>query len=200
VITVVVADDEEMIRSAIVSLLGMEEGLVVVAEAANGTDAVALARRHRPDVVLLDLEMPPTDGLDTAAEILAGVDCRAVLMTRHARPGILRRALATGVQGFVPKSSPVSTLARAIRDVAAGQRYIDGEIAAAALSTESCPLTDRELDVLRLTRQNAAVADIARALHLAEGTVRNYLSAAMTKTDTTSRHAAATAAWENGWI
>jgi two-component system response regulator DesR len=200
VIRIVIADDEEMIRTAIAALLDLEDGLEVVAQAATGTAAIELARLHRPELVVLDLEMPPTDGLDAAQEILAGVDTRVVLMTRHARPGVLKRAMAVGVSGFVPKSSPVSQLARVLRDVAAGKRYVDSEIAAAALNAEHCPLTDRELDVLRLTRQNASVQHIARTLHLAEGTVRNYLSSAMSRLDATSRHAAATTAWENGWI
>jgi two-component system response regulator DesR len=198
VIRVVVVDDEEMIRSAIVALLALEEDLDVVGEAANGTDGLDLVRVHEPDVVLLDLEMPPTDGIEVATQI--GGRSRSVLMTRHARPGVLRRAMAAGVSGFVPKSSPVSALAEVIREVAAGKRYVDSEVAAAALGAEACPLSDRELDALRLTRRHLSVAEIAGTLHLAEGTVRNYLSSAMTKTDTSSRHEAAEHAYEHGWI
>lgn len=199
-IDLLVIDDEEMIRTAIVSLLGMEDDLTVVAEADNGATGLELARLHRPQVVLLDLEMPPTDGIDTAVEILAATSARVVLMTRHARPGVLRRAMAAGISGFVPKSSPVSALAGVIRTIHDGGRYIDPDIAASALNAESCPLTDRELDVLRLTRRNAPIQEIAATLHLAEGTVRNYLSSAMAKTHSDSRHAAATLAWEHGWI
>ncbi|WP_313407075.1 response regulator transcription factor [Aeromicrobium sp.] len=197
-IRVVVVDDEEMIRSAIVALLALEEDLDVVGEAANGADGLDLVRDQRPDVVLLDLEMPPTDGIEVATQIEAPI--RSVLMTRHARPGVLRRAMAAGIAGFVPKSSPVSALAQVIREVAAGRRYVDSEVAAAALDAEACPLSERELDALRLTRRHAAVADIATTLHLAEGTVRNYLSSAMTKTGTSSRHEAAEHAYEHGWI
>ncbi|WP_286930828.1 MULTISPECIES: response regulator transcription factor [Aeromicrobium] len=197
-IRVVVVDDEEMIRSAIVALLALEEDLDVVGEAANGADGLDLVRLHEPDVVLLDLEMPPTDGIEVATQIDG--HSRSVLMTRHARPGVLRRAMAAGVAGFVPKSSPVSALAEVIRQVAAGKRYVDSEVAAAALEAESCPLSDRELDALRLTRRHLSVAEIAGTLHLAEGTVRNYLSNAMAKTDTSSRHEAAEHAYEHGWI
>lgn len=197
-IRVVVVDDEEMIRSAIVSLLALEEDLEVVGEAANGADGLDVIERHRPDVVLLDLEMPPTDGIEVAEQVQAPT--RTVLMTRHARPGVLRRAMAAGISGFVPKSSPVSALAQVIREVAAGKRYVDSEVAAAALAAEACPLSDRELDALHLTRRHASVADIATTLHLAEGTVRNYLSSAMAKTNTGSRHEAAEHAYEHGWI
>lgn len=197
-IRVVVIDDEEMIRSAIVALLTLEEDLDVVGEAGNGADGLDLVRDYVPDVVLLDLEMPPTDGIEVATQIDAPI--RSVLMTRHARPGVLRRAMAAGISGFVPKSSPVSALAQVIREVAAGKRYVDSEVAAAALDAEACPLSDRELDALRLTRRHTSVAEIAATLHLAEGTVRNYLSSAMTKTGTGSRHEAAEHAYEHGWI
>lgn len=199
-IRLVVADDEEMIRTALVSLLAMEDDLDLVAQADNGADAVALARTHRPDVVLLDLEMPPTDGIEAARQILGSVDTHIVLMTRHARPGVLRRAMAAGITGFVPKSTPVERLAVVVRDIAAGRRYVDPDLAAQALNSEACPLTDRELDALRLTRTHLPVQQIAATLHLAEGTVRNYLSSAMTKTGTDSRHAAADIAWQHGWI
>lgn len=200
-IRIVVADDEELIRTAIVSLLAMEDDLEVVAQSDNGADAVALVREHRPEIVLLDLEMPPTDGIETATEILAtALQTHAVLMTRHARPGVLRRAMATGIAGFVPKSTSVSRLAEVLRDVAAGHRYVDPDLAAQALNADACPLTDRELDALRLTRTHASVQQIADTLHLAEGTVRNYLSSAMTKTGSESRHAAAEVAWQQGWI
>ncbi|MCD9154291.1 response regulator transcription factor [Aeromicrobium duanguangcaii] len=197
-IRVVVVDDEEMIRSAIVALLALEEDLDIVGEAANGADGLDLVRLHEPHVVLLDLEMPPTDGIEVSTQIAAPT--RSVLMTRHARPGVLRRAMAAGISGFVPKSSPVSTLAQVIREVAAGRRYVDSEVAAAALVAETCPLSDRELDALRLTRRHVSIAEIAGTLHLAEGTVRNYLSSAMAKTDTSSRYEAAEHAYEHGWI
>lgn len=199
-IRVVLADDEQLIRGALVALLGLEPDLDVVASADNGTDAVRLATEHAPDVCVLDLEMPPTDGIYTAEEILRTVATRVVIVTRHARPGVLRRALASRVSGFVPKSTPADQLANVIRDVAAGRRYVDPDIAASALSGESCPLTVRELDVLRHGRQGASLQTIARELHLAPGTVRNYVSSAITKLGVTRRHEASTLAWEQGWI
>ena len=200
-IRVLIADDEELIRTAIVALLDLEDDIMVIAQADNGDDAITLAATHYPDIVLLDLEMPPTDGIYAAERILADTPrTKAILITRHARPGVLKRALASGIVGFVPKSTPVSALAAVIRDIAAGRRYVDPDIAAAALSADRCPLTPRELDVLRMTRQNSPIQHIAHSLHLAEGTVRNYLSSAMAKLDAPSRRAAADIAWERGWV
>jgi two-component system response regulator DesR len=199
-IRLLLADDEELLRSALASLLGLEKDLTVVAEAATSTDAVRLAREHRPDIAVLDLEMPPADGLRAAEQIRADLPTQIVLVTRHARPAVLRRALATGVRGFVPKTTSAARLAEIIRDVAAGRRYVDPDIAASALTEDDCPLTDRELEVLRAARTGASVNEIAAEAHLAAGTVRNYLSAAMSKLGATSRHAAAHYAWQQGWI
>jgi two-component system, NarL family, response regulator DesR len=199
-IRLVVADDEDLIRGALVALLDLEEDLTVVAEAATSTEAVRQARTHRPDIAVLDLEMPPTDGLHAAEEIRAELPTRIILVTRHARPGVLRRALAAGISGFVPKTTPASRLAEIIRDVASGHRYVDPDIAASALTEDDCPLTDRELDVLRVARTGGSIDEIAQEVHLASGTVRNYLSSAMTKLGVRSRHAAAHRAWEEGWI
>jgi two-component system response regulator DesR len=200
VIRLLLADDEDLIRGALAALLELESDLSVVAQAATSTAAVELAVRHRPDLAVLDLEMPPGDGLDAAAEIRARLDIPIVLVTRHARPAVLRRALARGVAGFVPKTTPASRLAEIIRDVHAGRRYVDSGIAATALTENDCPLTARELDVLRAARGGASVAEIAAAVHLAPGTVRNYISATMAKLGATTRHAAARTAWEQGWI
>ncbi|MET9567359.1 MULTISPECIES: response regulator transcription factor [Streptomyces] len=199
-IRLLIADDEDLLRSALVALLGLEQDLTVVAEAATSTDAVRLAREHRPDIAVLDLEMPPTDGLRAAEEIRAALPTQIVLVTRHARPAVLRRALAAGVRGFVPKTTSAAVLAGIIRDIAAGRRYVDPDIAASALTEDDCPLTDRELEVLRAARTGASVVEIAAAVHLAPGTVRNYLSAAMSKLGTPTRHAAAHHAWQQGWI
>lgn len=199
-IRLLIADDEHLIRGALEALLGLEPDIEVVASADNGVTAVELAIETRPDICLLDLEMPQADGLEAAARILSTVNTRVIIVTRHARPGVLRRALATRVSGFVPKSTPAEELANVIRDVAAGKRYIDHEIAAAALTADRCPLTDRELDVLRVSRSALGVQQIADQLHLASGTVRNYLSSAMTKLDAVSRHDAAERAWQHGWI
>ena len=199
-IRLLIADDEDLLRGALATLLGLEQDLVVVAEASTSTDAVRLAREHRPDIAVLDLEMPPTDGLRAAEEIRAELPTQIVLVTRHARPAVLRRALAAGIRGFVPKTTAAARLAEIIRDVAAGRRYVDPDIAASALTEDDCPLTDRELEVLRAARTGASVVEIAAAVHLAPGTVRNYLSAAMSKLGASTRHAAAHHAWEQGWI
>ncbi|WP_405541910.1 response regulator transcription factor [Streptomyces phaeochromogenes] len=199
-IRLLIADDEDLLRGALAALLGLEQDLVVVAEASTSTDAVRLAREFRPDIAVLDLEMPPTDGLRAAEEIRAELPTQIVLVTRHARPAVLRRALAVGIRGFVPKTTAATRLAEIIRDVAAGRRYVDPDIAASALTEDDCPLTDRELEVLRAARTGASVVEIAAAVHLAPGTVRNYLSAAMSKLGASTRHAAAHHAWEEGWI
>lgn len=200
-ITLLIADDETLIREALASLLELEADMTVVAQADNGEDAAALADRHAPDIAILDLEMPPRDGLWAATQIRSTAEkTRVILVTRHARPGVLRRALATGVSGFVPKTTPVEQLARVIRDVSAGKRYIDPEIAASALTEDATPLTDRELELLGATRGGGTIDQIAAELHLAPGTVRNYLSTAMRKLDKRTRHAAAQYAWEQGWI
>ncbi|MFD3309817.1 DNA-binding response regulator [Streptomyces sp. NPDC058694] len=199
-IRLLIADDEDLLRGALAALLGLEQDLVVVAEASTSTDAVRLAREYRPDIAVLDLEMPPTDGLRAAEEIRAELPTQIVLVTRHARPAVLRRALAAGIRGFVPKTTAATRLAEIIRDVAAGRRYVDPDIAASALTEDDCPLTDRELEVLRAARTGASVVEIAAAVHLAPGTVRNYLSAAMSKLGASTRHAAAHHAWEQGWI
>ncbi|GAA3388833.1 response regulator transcription factor [Cryptosporangium minutisporangium] len=199
-IRLLLADDEDLLRSALTALLALEEDLEVVATASTSTDAVRLARELRPDIAVLDLEMPPTDGLRAAEEIRAGLPTQIVLVTRHARPAVLRRALAVGVRGFVPKTTSAARLAEIIRDVAGGRRYVDPDIAASALTEDDCPLTDRELEVLRAARTGASVNEIAAAVHLAPGTVRNYLSAAMTKLQLPTRHAAAHHAWQQGWI
>ncbi|MFE9017360.1 DNA-binding response regulator [Streptomyces sp. NPDC007808] len=199
-IRLLIADDEDLLRGALAALLGLEPDLTVVAEAGTSTEAVRLAREHRPDIAVLDLEMPPTDGLRAAEEIRAELPTHVVLMTRHARPAVLRRALAAGVRGFVPKTTPAARLAEIIRDIAAGRRYVDPDIAASALTEDDCPLSDRELEVLRAARTGASVVEIAAEVHLAPGTVRNYLSAAMAKLGVPTRHAAAHRAWEQGWI
>jgi two-component system, NarL family, response regulator DesR len=199
-IRILLADDEDLLRGSLVALLALEEDIEVVAEASTSTDAVRLAREHRPDIAVLDLEMPPADGLHAAQEIRAELATHIVLVTRHARPGVLRRALSAGVSGFVPKTTPAAKLAEIIRDVAAGRRYVDPDIAASALTEGDCPLTHRELEVLQASRTGASVIEIAALVHLAPGTVRNYLSSAMSKLGVSSRYAAAHRAWEEGWI
>lgn len=200
-IRLLIADDEQLIRGALEALLGLEPDIEIVAGADDGVMAAELTLGLLPDVCLLDLEMPRADGIEAAEKIIAEApEVRVIIVTRHARPGVLRRALAARISGFVPKSTPAGELADVIRDVAAGKRYIDPEIAAAALTAERCPLTERELDVLRVTRTSSSVQDIAEALFLSTGTVRNYLSAAMTKLGAANRRDAAEQAWQQGWI
>ncbi|MCI2420659.1 response regulator transcription factor [Saccharopolyspora sp. K220] len=197
-IRVVLADDEDLIRGALAALLDLEPDLTVVAQSDNGNDAIRAVREHQPDIAVFDLEMPGLDGVQAAQRI--GPETPIVLVTRHARPGVLKRALAAGIRGFVPKTTPASRLAAILRDVHAGGRYIDPEIAASALTGGSCPLTDRELELLSHTLRGGTIATIAAAVHLAPGTVRNYLSSAMTKLGVATRHEAARHAWEEGWI
>ena len=199
-IRVLVADDEVLIRGAVEALLALEEDLEVLPGVSDGIAAVAAAQEHRPDVCLLDLEMPGLDGVEAARQILRSVPTKVVIFTRHARPGVLRRALAEQVSGFVPKSTPAEELAVVLRQVVAGRRYVDPEIAASALTAERSPLTERELDVLRAGRDAARVEDIAAALHLAPGTVRNHVSNAIGKLGVRTRPEAEGAAWVAGGI
>ncbi|GAA5152387.1 MULTISPECIES: response regulator transcription factor [Amycolatopsis] len=198
--TVVLADDEALLRKALAALLPLEDEITVLAEADNGETAVAATLEHGPDVLVIDLEMPRVDGLGAVEEIRRARPEQVILMlTRHARPGVLRRALKLGVQGFVSKAAEPAHIASVIKTLHAGKRWIDPDVSALAV-VDDCPLTDRELDVLRATREGFSVADIAGQLHLAEGTVRNYLSNAMQKTQTRTRHEAARYAREHDWL
>ncbi|WP_277211283.1 response regulator transcription factor [Isoptericola croceus] len=198
--TVVLADDEVLLRRALAALLPLEGDIAVLAEAGDGEEAVAATVAHRPDVLVVDLEMPGVDGLGAVTEIRRVLPDQVVLMlTRHARPGVLRQALRLGVQGFVSKSADPSHIASVVEALHGGGRWIDQDVSAAAL-IDDVPLTDRELDVLRVTRDGYSVAEIAARLHLAPGTVRNYLSSAMQKTQTRTRHEAARYAREHDWL
>ncbi|TQM15995.1 response regulator transcription factor [Pseudonocardia kunmingensis] len=200
-IRLVLADDESLTRGAVGALLGMETDLVVVAEAGTGDEAIASVRRHRPDVAVLDVEMPGRDGAEVAQWVAAHEPAtRCIILTRHARPGVLRRALAAGAAGFVTKSAPATLLADVIRRVHGGGRYVDPELAMTALMTEECPLTDRELEVLRAVDATGTAADIAARVHLSAGTVRNYLSSAMQKLGAGSRTEAVQRARDHGWL
>nr|WP_221474017.1 response regulator transcription factor [Planomonospora venezuelensis] len=191
------ADDEHLIREAIATLLGLEPDIEVVAQVARGDLVGQAVRDNAPDVVVLDIEMPGMDGL-SVAETLPG---HAVLMlTSFGRPGYLRRALAAGVRGFVPKDASSDELATAIRRVHSGGRYLDPEMAASAMMAGESPLTDRERDALALAARGAPVGEIAASLHLTEGTVRNYLSSAITKLGAGNRITAIRVAQEKGWI
>lgn len=198
--TIVLADDEVLLRRALASLLPLEGDITVLAEAVDGAEAVRATLAHRPDVLVIDLEMPGVDGLAAVAEIRRTLPDQVILMlTRHARPGVLRNALRLGVQGFVSKSADPTHITSVVAALHEGRRWIDQEVSAAAI-IDDVPLTDRELDVLRVTRDGYSVAEIASRLHLAPGTVRNYLSNAMQKTQTRTRHEAARYARERDWI
>ena len=199
-ITVLLADDEGMIRSALAALLQLEDDIQVVAECADGTEALAQATRLQPDVCLLDLEMPGLDGVEVAERLRRTVASRCIVVTRHARPGVLRRALASGVAGFLPKSRGANEVADVIRRVAGGARYVDPEVAADALSDARSPLTARELDVLRAGRRGETTGQIARSLSLAPGTVRNHISAVLSKLAVGTRQQATLIAEERGWL
>lgn len=199
-IRIVLADDEDLIRGALAALLDLEPDLHVIAQVRDGAEAVRAVREHQPDVAVFDLEMPVMDGVEAATELERHLDLPIVLVTRHSRPGVLKRALSAGVRGFVPKTTPATRLAAILRDVHGGGRYVDAEIAASALTEGTCPLTERELELLRHTLNGGTVSLIAEKVHLAPGTARNYLSSAMTKLGVATRHEAARRAWEEGWI
>ncbi|MEU5214386.1 response regulator transcription factor [Streptomyces sp. NPDC020742] len=200
-IRLLLADDQELIRQALCALLALEEDFEVVASVGRGNEIVDAARKARPDVALLDIEMPGLDGLAAAAVLAQQLpSCRVVILTTFGRAGYLRRAMDAGAVGFVVKDAPVEALADAIRRVQKGERVVDPELAVATLAAGESPLTARERDVLIAARSGATVADIAASLYLSEGTVRNYLSAATTKTRTRNRMEALRVADERGWL
>ena len=189
-----------MVLGAFATLLGLEPDLDVVATATDGTAALAAVRAHHPDVLVTDVEMPGATGLEVAAELhRAGARTRLVIVTTFARSGYLRRALEAGVSGYVLKDAPIDQLVDTVRRVHAGQRVIDPALAVAAWDGAD-PMTDRERDVLRLAADGLPNTDIAARLHLAEGTVRNYLSTAISKLGTRNRIEAARVARERGWL
>lgn len=200
-IRVLLADDEELIRVAVAALLELEPDIEVVAQAADGRAAVDAALAHRPDVAVVDLQMPLLDGFEvTAALATALPSCAVVILTGRGKPPHLQRALRTGAKAFLPKGSPGGALADVVRRVHAGGRYVDPALAADALTTPPCPLTPRELEVLRLAEYDTPVAVIARRTHLSTGTVRNHLSAAVAKLGAASRSEAFLTARDNGWL
>jgi two-component system response regulator DesR len=200
-ISILIADDETLIRTALAALLNLEGDLSVAAQATSGDEAVAMARQHQPDVALLDLQMPGLDGIavaETLRQTLPG--CGSIIITSHGRPGHLKRALAAGARGFLPKTVSADVLSTAIRAVHAGGRYIDADLAAEAISAGNSPLTPREADVLELAADALPVNDIARRVSLSPGTVRNYLSSATAKLGAINRHEAVRVARAHGWI
>lgn len=200
-IRLMLADDENLFRDALAMLLGLQEDLEVVAQAASGPEAIAMARTHEIDVAVLDLQMPGADGIAVAETLLtAQRPIACLIVTSHGRPGYLKRALELGVRGFLPKTASATVLAEAIRTVHGGGRYVDPELAADAIAAGANPLSPREADVLELAAQGAPVDEIAARAHLSPGTVRNYLSAAVAKTGAANRHEAVHLARDRGWI
>ncbi|MEU8150522.1 response regulator transcription factor [Nonomuraea sp. NPDC048901] len=200
-IRVILAEDQAMVRGALASLLGLELDIEVVGEAADGEAAVAVAVQKLPDIALLDIEMPVMDGLSASAKITSQVPgCRVMILTTFGRPGYLRTAMEAGAVAFLVKDSPARELAAAIRRVHAGERVIDPGLAAAALSAGPNPLSARERDVLAAAVDGSTIGDIARHLHLSEGTVRNYLSSAIQKTHARNRIEAVQRAKSQGWL
>ena len=200
-IRILLAEDQGMMRGALALLLRLEPDIDVVAEVGSGTDVVPTALETRPDVALLDIEMPGCSGLDAAAALREALpDCKVLIVTSFGRAGYVRRAMEAGVSGFLVKDGPVEELAAAIRRVLAGERVIDPSLAAAALSAGPNPLTDREREVLAAAADGSMIVDIATRLHLSESTVRNYLSAAIGKTNARNRIEAVQAARAQGWL
>lgn len=200
-IRLLLADDQALVRGALSALLGLEPDLEVVAEVGSGDEVVPAAVAHRPDVCLLDVEMPGMDGITATAAVRAAVPgTRVLIVTTFGRPGYLRRALQAGASGFVVKDTPAPRLADAVRRVHQGLRVVDPALATDSLVAGESPLTPRETDVLRAARDGSSVAAIARKLVLSEGTVRNHLSAAIGKTNAGNRAEAVLTAEQLGWL
>jgi two-component system, NarL family, response regulator DesR len=206
VIPVLLADDENLIRTAMAAMLDLEDDLDVIADVDSGEELVSLWRARVADgeplaVAVIDLQMPGLDGIETATELLALTPGAGILIvTSHGRPGYLKRALTAGVRGFLPKTTSAANLASVIRSVNNGGRHVDPELAAEAISTGDTVLTAREADVLEFAIDGASVDEIAKRAHLSAGTTRNYLSSAMAKLGASNRYEAALIARRHGWI
>ena len=200
-IRLLLADDQALVRGALAALLALESDLEVVAEVGRGDEVVAAAVRGGADVVLMDVEMPGLDGIAATAALRKALpSCRVLIVTTFGRPGYLRRAMEAGASGFVVKDTPARQLAEAVRRVHAGLRVLDPALAEESLVSGGSPLTARETEVLRAAREHGTVADVAAALHLSEGTVRNHLSAAIGKTGARNRTEAVRTAEQQGWL
>lgn len=200
-IRLLLADDQALVRGALAALLDLEHDLTVVAQVGRGDEVVDAARASEAQVALLDVEMPGMDGIAAAAALRSSYpSCRSLVVTTFGRPGYVRHALDAGASGFVVKDTPAEQLADAVRRVHRGLRVVDPDLAVESLMVGASPLTDRERDVLLAAAEGGTVADIARETFLSEGTVRNYLSAAMGKTGGRTRAEAVRLAQENGWL
>ncbi|MCM3500970.1 response regulator transcription factor [Microbacterium sp. P26] len=200
-IRLLIADDQALVRGALAALLGLEPDIEVVAQVGRGDEVVEAARTSEATVALLDIEMPGIDGIAAAAQLRAEVPgCRALIVTTFGRPGYLARAMQAGASGFVVKDTPAAELADAVRRVSQGLRVVDPQLAAESLAQGDSPLTERETDVLAAARDGGSIADIARTVHLSEGTVKNHLSSAIGKTGGRNRADAVRVAVERGWL
>ena len=200
-IRLLIADDQELFRSALAALLALQQDFEVVASVGRGDEVAAAARDHQPDIALLDIDMPGIDGIAVAGVLAQEVpQCRSLILTTFGRPGYLRRAMESGACGFVVKDAPPERLADAIRRVADGERVVDPVLAAETLASGASPLSARERDVLVAARPGSTVAEIAGKLFLSEGTVRNYRSAAISKAGARNRAEAVRTADERGWL
>ncbi|MFE5335848.1 response regulator transcription factor [Isoptericola sp. NPDC056573] len=200
-IRLLLADDQALVRGALAALLDLEPDLEVVAQVGRGDEVLDAAREHAVDVALLDVEMPGLDGIAAAAVLRRELpSCRSLVVTTFGRPGYLRRALDAGASGFVVKDTPAEQLADAVRRVHAGLRAVDPDLAVASLAVGASPLTERERHVLALAADGGTVAQVAAEAFLSEGTVRNYLSAAIGKTGARTRAEAVRIAQDNGWL
>ena len=200
-IRLLIADDQALVRGALAALLGLENDIEVVAQVGRGDEVVEAARASRADVALLDIEMPGIGGITAASLLRSEVPgCRALMVTTFGRPGYLARAMQAGASGFVVKDTPAAELADAVRRVSLGLRVVDPALAAESLAQGDSPLTERETDVLAAARDGGSIADIARTVHLSEGTVKNHLSSAIGKTGGRNRADAVRVAVERGWL
>ena len=201
VIRVVIAEDQGMVLGALAALLELEPDITVVARAVNGREALDAVHRHKPDVLVTDIEMPLRTGLEVTATLRTECPAvRTIILTTFARPGYLRRALDAGASGYLLKDRPSAELAAAVRRVHNGLRVIDPGLATEAWSAEIDPLSDREREILQQAGEGRSSAEIAGSLHLSEGTVRNYLSEAIAKLGATNRVDAARIARAKGWL
>jgi two-component system response regulator DesR len=200
-VRVLIAEDMRILRDTLVALFELEDDLQVVAELASGDHIVVKALHHQPDVAVIDIDLPGIDGLTAAAELHRQLpQCRTLILTALGKPGTLRRALEAHVSGFMVKDAPAPDLVDAVRRVAAGERVIDPQLALAALEADGNPLSPREAEILRRHAAGASAAEIADEIHLAYGTVRNYLASAVTKLGARNRVDAARIADEAGWL
>ncbi|NKI23799.1 response regulator transcription factor [Paenibacillus dendritiformis] len=200
-IRIVIAEDQRLLRGALASLLDLEDDIEVVGQAGDGDEALALIARLEPDVCLMDIEMPAKSGLDVAEELKRRrLNSRVIILTTFARPGYFERAVKSGIQGYLLKDEPSERLAEAIRNVMRGEREISPELAFAVIREEDNPLTEREREILKLAAEGRTANEIASALYLSYGTVRNYLSSIMSKLEARTRIEAIEIARSKGWL